>query len=445
MPKNILQDIKPLTSREHSIKITTEPAPRARKVKREEVEEPVHREPPVIEHYEDTSERIPPRRPKLMLWIITASSLIVLFFALSYLFDGATVTVTPKSKELVLNDTFTAVKNAGAEDLSFEVMAVDDDISKDVEGVENKDVSSLAKGTVVLYNEYSQTSQPLLIDTRLQTPSGKIYKTDKAVTIPGYTMKDGEKVPGSVTIGIHASEPGSDYNITPSDFTIFGFKGTPKYDGFYAKSKGDISGGAVGNVFTIDPTTAEKTKADLSVALRDKLLKKATNQIPPGYVYFDDSIFFTSDVPVSNPTSQTKTITLTESGSLALILFNEKNITAKIADAGLAQYDGNPVSMPELAKLHMQIKDKAAVNPQTATSISFTLDGKATLYWSLDKVKLLASLIGVRKSAVKDVLAQYPTIDTAEVVISPFWKTTLPTKEGDINLIVKEPEPAEAE
>ena len=47
-------------------------------------------------------------------------------------------------------------------------------------------------------------------------------------------------------MGIYAAGAGEEYNSTPLDFEILVFKGTPKYSKFYARSKGDITGGFKG-------------------------------------------------------------------------------------------------------------------------------------------------------------------------------------------------------
>src|SRR3989344_6062534 len=100
--------------------------------------------------------------------------------------------------------------------------------SKVVQDTKTKDVIEKAKGTVLIYNNFSSVPQRLDIDTRLEGSNGKIYKTVKKIVVPGMRSS----APGSVEVGIYAAAGGEEYNSGPLDFTIFGFKGTPKYSKF---------------------------------------------------------------------------------------------------------------------------------------------------------------------------------------------------------------------
>ena len=66
-----------------------------------------------------------------------------------------------------------------------------------------------------------------------QTPI--IFRIPKTVTIPGAKLESGELIPGKLEMEVTADNAGEKYNIEPSDFTIPGFKGSPKFEKFYAK------------------------------------------------------------------------------------------------------------------------------------------------------------------------------------------------------------------
>ena len=86
-------------------------------------------------------------------------------------------------------------------------------------------------------------------------------------------MKDGK--PGSVEVNIYANEAGAEYNSEPLDFKILGWKGDPKYEKFYGRSKGTITGGLKGTL----PALSDQEKAAISVelkqALEEKLIEKS--------------------------------------------------------------------------------------------------------------------------------------------------------------------------
>ena len=65
---------------------------------------------------------------------------------------------------------------------------------KNVILTESKEVSIKASGTITLYNEFSMNPQKLVSGTFLVDDSGKTYKIDSVVTIPGYKLDNNKKV-----------------------------------------------------------------------------------------------------------------------------------------------------------------------------------------------------------------------------------------------------------
>ena len=59
--------------------------------------------------------------------------------------------------------------------------------------------------------------------------------------------------------------------------------------------------------------------------------------------------------------------------------------------------------------------------------------------FGLDVDKLVADLLGKSKKDYNQILLKYPNIDSADLVISPFWKMSLPDKTRDIKVIVNYP------
>jgi len=72
--------------------------------------------------------------------------------------------------------------------------------------------------------------------------------------------------------------------------------------------------------------------------------------------------------------------------------------------------------------------------PWEKESFSFTLKGTARLVASFNENALKQDLAGKTKSALPTVLAGYPGIDHAEVVMRPFWRQEFPTDPLDITL-----------
>ncbi len=101
-----------------------------------------------------------------------------------------------------------------------------------------------ARGKVIIYNEYGSEPQSLVSTTRLETADGFVFRLTQGVTIPGVTDIAGKREPGAIEAEVIADQPGDASNIAPATFTIPGFKGSPKYAKFSAKSLTPMTGGS---------------------------------------------------------------------------------------------------------------------------------------------------------------------------------------------------------
>lgn len=372
---------------------------------------------------------------KYGLWIVALFAIVMLLFALSFLFAKATINLNPKTKPINLNSTFSAIKENNSESLTFDLVAISGEEIKSVEGGEEKEVTEKAKGTVVIYNNFSSSPQPLAIDTRLEGSNGKIYKTETKLTVPG--MKNG--TPGSVEVKVYASEPGEDYNSEPLDFKIFGFKGTPKYEKFYARSKGDISGGFTGRSYTVADSEKSKYLLELKDSLENKLLTKAREQIPDGFILFDDAVALSIEGESTDFISKDKNITISMKGTLYGLLLDEQKLTKEIAKSNVPGYDDSPVYIPNIQDLKFSILDKSSLSFKDTKAITFKLEGASNLVWSVDVQKLMSQVLGKKKKDFYNILAEYPNIDSADLIVKPIWKNSFPDEEKKINIIINEP------
>jgi hypothetical protein len=374
--------------------------------------------------------------PRYKLWFTALFSVVVCLFAISFLFSKAFITVSPRTKTITLSQNFSAVKDGKEDTLPFDLVVISGEESGVIsEGVE-KDVKETAKGTVMIYNTFSSAPQPLAIDTRLEGSNGKIYKTKTKTTVPG---KKANGAPGSVEVSIYASEPGDTYNSGPLDFKIFGFKGTPKYTKFYARSKGDIKGGFIGKSYAI--TDAEKSQKlnELKLGLQAKLLSKASEQLPAGFVLFKDAVYLNIESENVDSFSTNSNVPLSVKGTLYGFLFDEKKLTKKIAENTIPDYDDSPVSIPSIKDLTFYIPNKESISFKDVRDITFNVSGTVKVVWDVDTEKLINDTVGKRKKEFSSVLRDYPNIDSAELTVRPAWRSSLPDNAKDFKVIINYP------
>jgi hypothetical protein len=441
MPKKLLEDM--VAARPHKKEPVPEPEfkPIAQKSLKVNTREKEYDED--LRRLNMRSRRTPEGKNRYGLWFVAFVSVVFLFFAFSSLLARAKVVIDPKVKEPALHHNFTAVKDSPDDDtLSFSVVSLSLDETRVLDATEEKEAKEPAKGRVVLYNNYSTSPQKLSKDTRLLGTNKKIYKTETEVVIPPLTKADPakntkENIPGSIEVNIYASENGEEYNSPPLDFQILGFMGTPKGTGFYGRSKGDITGGLKGHLNFV--STEEKAKAytELNVSLENSLRDKLVAEIPEGYILFTHSTVFKNDYTDASLSSKDKQIPFVLHGTMYGILFKEESITKAIVKKLLVDYDGSEVYISNLQDLDISIP--LLVDPSSylsLTNIDFTLTGTPRIVWKVDENKLKAALLSKQKKEFNDVLTTFKGVSKGNLIVRPFWETSLPSKSKDIKIIV---------
>jgi len=375
-------------------------------------------------------------KPKHGLWIVALISFIFLFFALSYFFAKVTVTVNPKIENITMNENLSAIKDASGEDPSFDLIVLSGEESNTMPSTGQEEVSKKAGGTVIIYNNFGSGTQRLDINTRLEGSNGKIYKTEKQIVVPG---KQGT-TPGSIAVKVFGAEAGEEYNSGPLDFTIVGFKGTAKYSKFYGRSDGEITGGYKG----MSPIISEEDRSNaldgLKKTLQEKLFKKIAEQIPDGFVLFKDSTFLKIEGESEATEPDNDNLVLTVKGALYVFLFDEEKLTNKIIANHITPNEGDDIFIPNIQNLNFTIFNSGDVSFDKVQKIDFNLSGNVKAVWRLDEDKFISELLGKSRKTFNQILLRYPGIESANMVISPFWKMTFPDKTKDIKVIVNYPD-----
>ncbi|MDO8183904.1 MAG: hypothetical protein Q7T49_02880 [bacterium] len=382
-----------------------------------------------------------PRRrfsPRLLVGIVLIVLIVFGGILVSSTFAKVTVKITPVQGRLLLNHTFDAFSNPTEGELGFSVVTSIPDIEKKlVPASGSEQVSRKASGTIIVYNNYDDKIQKLVKNTRFQTKDGKIYRVSEAISVPGTTTKDGQTVPGSIEVQVTADQPGAEYNIDLSDFTIPGFKGDPRFDKFYARSKTVMTGGLVGEVKKVSTTDREKALTDLENILRDRMIKEAKLQIPPGFVLFDDAYFLTFEeqTPVAT-TGSNDQAEIALKATFNGILFDRKALSYKVAKEQVPDFDGRELEIKNLSEIKFKLLNREEIKGPQADKISFTLDGNAHLAWTFDQGALISRLQSASKGNYESIFAQFPTIKEASIVFFPPWVKSIPNNIDKIKVEV---------
>lgn len=356
-----------------------------------------------------------------------------------YFFAGAELTVVPKQATAFVDGTFPGVKTGASSStpvgvLPYDVLTLQDTQTQNLPATGEENASVPASGHVVVYNNYSTAPQKLIKNTRFSTPEGLIFRIHDSISVPGQTTSGGTKVPGSVEVAVYADEAGEKYNIGLTDFTVPGFKGTPQYEGFYARSKTAMTGGFVGTRKTVSTTSLESAKVSIQDALRKKLTDESKSKIPEGYTMPAGGIFVTFDEPTQ--TSDGTNVVVSIQGTLHGIIVQTNDLAALIAKKNVPSYDDSPVVLKNPDGVSVSpVIDPATTDPWNSGTLNFAVKGTAEIEWSIDTTKLASDLAGKSENALNTILTGYPGIERARAVFRPVWRSSFPTKASDIKIL----------
>ncbi len=379
------------------------------------------------------------KRNRRALWYALGIFFVIigLAFSASILTGGAEVIVYPKTREPNVNAVFEAQKIASADQLPYELMTLEAEGERQVKATGQESVQSQATGKILVYNAFQTSPVRLVTNTRFESSDGLIYRVKDAVVVPGYTTAaDGTIVPGVITAEVYADEAGEEYNVAPGRFTIPGFAGEPEFDKIYGESTEQFTGGFNGERFIIADEELKTAEQALRTELRNSLLERIDSEKPAGFTVFTDAVTFTY---VTLPAVEygDDLATIKEKAIMRIPIFKDDQFASYIAAATIPGYESEPVRIEDMSVLSFSYTNATTSSSDigAVSSLSFKLTGRPKIVWVYDTDKLKADLLGANKTALNSVLGAYPSIERAEAVIRPFWKTKYPLKITDISVI----------
>jgi hypothetical protein len=338
---------------------------------------------------------------------------------MNFFFHKVEVVVTPHKYSAQIDTSFeTSLDNPI---LPHKKVTSDDVKTKSVPATGTKDVENRASGTITVYNAFSTKSERLITNTRFETPDGKIFRVHTPIVVPGYTMKSGTKVPGSLDVTVYAAEAGSEYNIGTTDFTLPGLKDSKQAELIYAKSKTPMTGGFVGKQAVVEPGLRAQTVSELKGELDRSLREKLQQSAPSDYLIFADTISIV--YAEGTDTAEENNAVISVSGSASAPAFPQSAFAQALAISGNVGANV-PLFVNNPASLTVKVTTPDSVGTEAPFQVS--VSGTADLVAAISKDQLASDLLGKDKNTVQEILSSYPGIADLLVQVYPFWRSQIP-------------------
>jgi len=352
-------------------------------------------------------------------------------YAFGQTFAKMHITLGLKSETHVVQKEIIIATDGREGSISGEVITISHPKQESFPATGHDTVETKAHGTITIYNAFSSQEQVLVANTRFEAPDGKIYRIQKPITVPGAGIKDGKIVPNSIDVTVYADTSGEEYNKDSADFTIPGFKGSPRFEGFYARTKTSLTGGFIGETNIITEKDRDAAEELLKNMAREEAYNNLKEAVPEEFILLDDAYEILTEENTFSPEAGDPAEQFTGS-----VVMEGRALIFRTEDLGA--YLANALGLPS-DRVHLANTDDISLSvvrrSLDAGTLVLEVTGPVQFLWNFSEDALVTDVLGAPSPDVlHDIFATYAAIDHAEVRFSPKWVRLIPPDRKNIVL-----------
>lgn len=358
---------------------------------------------------------------------------------LSTAFARVTVALKPRVENLAVDNiavTFDIAARAMSQDIRIvpaELVEHTNTFSKEFQATGRSLVEDRSRGKVRIYNNFSIQSQSIVAQTRFLTDEGVLYRTPRPVVIPGATKGEGGvMIPQFVETELVADQAGEKGNLVGEVMLrIPGFKGTPKYEGFYAKAISGFSGGFKGEAQVISADDLKRAGEEVTASVGELVEKDASKEIPTDFVLVPGL----KELTVKNVTApplgmRAETFTIEASGVTRALIFREDDVIALLGGL-LLQGDGEDELVSDSAKFEYIAKQLSFDKGKAEVVIKGSVKSRRVV--RVDELRTL--MAGKKEGSAAELLRSRSEIAAFRLKFFPPWIGSVPRNSSKIHVM----------
>ena len=376
------------------------------------------------------------KKSRFIFKLIISFLILILLGAFGYValnrVSTAAINISPYKETLAIDSRLRARANTTADGLPFEIAQLSAEENGLVTATGITSGGQKASGKITVYNNYGSAPQKLIANTRFQTSDGKVYRIKGAISVPGM---------GVLEATVYADQAGEEYNIGPSDFTLPGLKGGPRFEKVFAKSKSAMSGGSSGNARVVKKEDIDSIRTAVNEKLKNRLTETLSKQKPEGYVLFAGAVKIEYIENPDNPKvgdSAGRSMAFKTKGSATGYLFKKDALAKALADDNAGKFTVRNPKNDLMAINNIEALDFSLISADAKNKeITVRLKGNADFVWTVDTAKLLEEIINYKGKDYTSVFQNYPAIEKAAIVQSPKWWPRFPKDKSKIKINIE--------
>ncbi|MCX6702783.1 MAG: hypothetical protein NTW60_02860 [Candidatus Wolfebacteria bacterium] len=370
----------------------------------------------------------------------------VFAYAAAVFLPKADIQITTTKTEWKFNDTVLASKKVSSLDIQSKTIPGEIFSEKKsftysfpATGKNNSPTGAKATGKITIWNN-GPTTQKLVVKTRFETPDGKIFKLDKAVTVPPAKTVSNKIVATSVDANVTADQAGEAYNIGPvARFTVPGLKGLSQYSDIYGSSSEPMTGGTLGQFLYPADQDIKNAEAQSRISLKQSLDSLLKLNIPSDFVLVDGSEDFkvTKDF-VNKSVDQNGNASIILDGQISAAAFRKSDVLDLMK--GLANPDliSRAVSgYGDFETVDYKIDYSGAKFNADQGQLSFTVNFSGNFWQPIKADEFIPKILGKNETDLRKLIYSLPAVEKATISFWPFWVQSVTSQAGRVTLEVK--------
>ena len=299
-------------------------------------------------------------------------------------------------------------------------------------------VNSKAHAMITVYNK--QFAAQSMIPSRFEFSDGKIFWSQKSITIPAAKQGGNQVTPGSLDVEVLADKAGEAYNVScskeaPCAFTVPAWKGTVKFDQVYGTGVEHFVGGLVGVSKTVTQKDIDDARAGLSTEIKDQALKELREKVPSNFELVEESVQTElSDIKLSHKLKDpTNEITASATATARGMLISPSDLKAIIHETVKAEVGDQKVAHEDTIITKV---NTTRVDIEQGT-MELSVNAREEVGWKFDEQTLIRQLAGKSGEEVRTLFSQMDRVQEAQMRLWPFWVQSVPKSTNRITLTIE--------
>ena len=367
-------------------------------------------------------------------------AILAVFLLFSTVFSRATIILKPRVDSFALPATVVLLDSSVTRTLleqkviPAERLEFNKKMSAEFESTGREQIAEKAKGKVKIFNRFSSSPQTLVGGTRFLTDNNLLYRVPKITVVPGAKIEEGKIVPQAVEVELWADQPGKEGNLAGEiSLRIPGFKGSAKYEGFYALAASGFSGGFKGEARVVSKDDLKKAEEAVTKQLFDELRREMAQKINADFKTLDglrEIEIVKLDSPEVNSRHDRFSVEATAGG--ALLIFKEEDLVSIFKEI-IFKEDKSRDYVNDSADLVYQIKTVDLAKGKGEIVVSGSLKAKARMA----EQELVGLVLGKKEGSIAEALKGRSDISSFSVAFFPPWLSKAPASAVKIKLVIE--------